>query len=179
MKQYKNTPYFVTEQGQVFRKGKLKPLLPDVAKKGYCRVTLSVEGITTRLLVHQMVAEIYLPNPNLCEFVNHKDNTPTNNSKDNLEWVTHSGNMLHCHVQGRCSNLVASAKASEQKFDRSEKFFKQLLGVNFAELVNENPRNYVKYLCSCCQILCKSRTDSSVFKNDKIECRSCLRRMKI
>lgn len=179
MKQYKNTPYYVTECGRVFRKGKIKPLIPDISKTGYCRVTLCIAGITTRLLVHRMVAEVYLPNPNLCDFVNHIDNTPYNNSKDNLEWVTHSENMLHCHVQRRGSNLVASAKASEQHFDRSEKFYKKLLGVNFVELINEYPRNYVKYLCSCCQVLCKSRTDSSVFKNDKIECRSCTRRMKI
>ena len=179
MKQYKDTPYFITEDGSVFRIGKQFPLKPDVSPKGYCRVTLCIDDKTQRFLVHRLVAEVFIPNPNGCGYVNHIDNNPMNNSKDNLEWVTHSQNMIHSHVQGRCSNLLASNKASESKFQESEKVFKALLGSNFVELINENPRNFVVFKCECCGSVQKSRTDSTVFSRSSFTCRSCSKKMKI
>ena len=62
MKQFRNTPYFVTNNGLVYRQGSDKPLKPD--KTGhYYRVTLSIDGIVQRHSVHRMVAECYIPNP--------------------------------------------------------------------------------------------------------------------
>lgn len=179
MKQYKQTPYLVSEDGLVYRKGKPNPLKPDVSSSGYYRVSLSIDGKVQRLLVHRMVAEVFIENLTNLPDVNHKDNNPSNNSMSNLEWVTHSQNMLHCHKQGRCSNLVASAKASAAKLKQSSDFFSKLLGEQFIAVVNENPRNKVVYSCPFCSKQVTSRTDSSVFKKEVIGCNSCMRKMKI
>lgn len=175
MKQFRNLPYYVSEEGSVYRVGKNTPLKFDSNSKGYRRVTLCAEGKTERFLIHRMVAELYVnnPSPTVLTQVNHLDHDPTNNHKDNLEWTDQSQNMLHCHRANRCSNVLASAAASDQKFEESTKKFKKLLGDNFVKLVNENPRNFVIYKCSECGRELKSRTDSSVFKQSVIACRYC------
>ena len=67
----------------------------------YRRVTLSKDYKTKRILVHRLVAQAFLPNPESKEFVNHIDNNGLNNSLQNLEWVTHAENMIHAQKQGR------------------------------------------------------------------------------
>ena len=46
-------------------------------------------------LVHRLVAEYFIPNPNNLLEVNHKDNNRHNNNVDNLEWITHKNNAIH------------------------------------------------------------------------------------
>lgn len=179
MKQYKDTPYYVSTDGNIYREGKTTPLKPDVGKYGYRRVTLSINGKTLRDLVHRIVAEIYLPNPDNKPQVNHIDNDRGNNAVSNLEWCTISENALHGVKQGNWANLIASRKVSESKFKESEQKFKNLLGNNFIRLENRNPRNYVIYTCSGCDREMHSRTDSSAFNAPPYVCRYCSIKMKI
>lgn len=71
----------------------------DVHKKGrmlkatkrcrsYMCVGLTKDGKTTTHSVHRIVAQAFIPNPNNLPFVNHKDENPSNNSIENLEWCT-------------------------------------------------------------------------------------------
>lgn len=56
---------------------------------GYLMVILHLEGKRTKgYLVHRLVAETFIPNPNNYRCVNHKDENKTNNNVDNLEWCT-------------------------------------------------------------------------------------------
>jgi HNH endonuclease/NUMOD4 motif len=73
----------------------MKPML---TKKGYHKVHLSSnekEGYRTSKLVHRLVAEMFIPNPNNKGQVNHKDGNKLNNHADNLEWVTNQENHEH------------------------------------------------------------------------------------
>lgn len=56
--------------------------------EGYRSVSLWSDGKQTPLLVHRLVAQAFLPNPDNLPDVNHKDEDKTNNRADNLEWCT-------------------------------------------------------------------------------------------
>lgn len=79
---------------RVNRKGKreYKPIAPWRNNKGYEMVYLCREGVRQRLLVHRIVAEAFLPNPDRLPEVNHKDWITYNNCVDNLEWCTRKYN---------------------------------------------------------------------------------------
>jgi hypothetical protein len=93
MKEFRETGYFVTEDGQIFGKKKIlkKTELPD----GYQSVCLYFNGKSKNFLVHRIVAETYLDNPSNKPQVNHKDLNKKNNCVSNLEWVTSKENIHH------------------------------------------------------------------------------------
>lgn len=73
---------------------------------GYYYVTLGyvVENYRWKhIAVHRIVAKSFLPNPDNKPEVNHKDRNRGNNNVSNLEWVTHSENIIHSYANGRKS----------------------------------------------------------------------------
>ncbi len=65
---------------------------------GYLQVNLCKPkggGKAVSGLIHRLVAEAFIPNPDNLPVVNHKDGNKTNNRADNLEWVTASENSFH------------------------------------------------------------------------------------
>lgn len=60
--------------------------------KGYIQVDLIINNVKTRKFVHRLVAEYFVPNPNNYPIINHKDENPSNNKADNLEWCTYKYN---------------------------------------------------------------------------------------
>jgi hypothetical protein len=85
---------FVTGTGT---KGPVHYLTQDTSdKRGYRRVTLSMNRKTKKFLVHRLVATLFLgPPPSDKHAVNHIDFNPSNNRSDNLEWVTTQKNHDH------------------------------------------------------------------------------------
>lgn len=65
---------------------------------GYLRVSLSSNNKKKIAVVHRMVAEYFIPNPDNKPMVNHKDLNRYNNHYLNLEWCTNSENMLHYYA---------------------------------------------------------------------------------
>lgn len=70
-------------------------LRQSLSKTGYCRVALSKNSRMKSYGVHRLVAKAFIPNPEDKSEVNHIDGDPSNNSADNLEWVTRSENHIH------------------------------------------------------------------------------------
>jgi len=53
-----------------------------------------------RKYVHRLVAEYFIDNPINLPQVNHKDFNKANNTVSNLEWISKSANIQHCHDAG-------------------------------------------------------------------------------
>lgn len=71
----------------------------------YLWVTLAKEGRSDSYLVHRLVAEAFVQNPNGYTYVNHKDENPSNNNADNLEWCTQKYN---CNYGTRTARIKAN-----------------------------------------------------------------------
>lgn len=86
--------YYVSDRGRVFGKsGKI--LSHEIMKKGYHRVGVFKGGKIHHKMVHRLVAEAFIENPNNCPQVNHIDGNKDNNTVDNLEWCTNQYNIKH------------------------------------------------------------------------------------
>lgn len=95
--------YMILDMGFVYNR-KTKMLLKNsINFDGYNHVTLYHNGNRYRKLVHRLVAEAFIPNPENKPEVNHKDGNKTNNDISNLEWVTHSENIQHAYDTGLIS----------------------------------------------------------------------------
>ena len=69
--------------------------------KGYWYVDLRINKKTVRYLVNRLVALTWIPNPHDLPIINHKDNNPSNNCVDNLEWCSYKYNNEYSIKQGR------------------------------------------------------------------------------
>ena len=91
------TCFFVSRDGAVFKykKNKVKKLNIKPCKTGYVLASLYDNGLIKVKSVHRLVAQAFIPNPKNLEIINHKDENPSNNCVDNLEWCTRSYNALY------------------------------------------------------------------------------------
>ena len=71
-----------------------------ITTKGYCRCSISINGISKKYLVHRLVAEAFIPNNENKLQVNHINCVKTDNRVENLEWVTNYENYLHSVENG-------------------------------------------------------------------------------
>ena len=111
--------YQVSNLGRVkslnYRKtGKEKTLRLRNHKTGYVYIGLSKNGETKHYRVHRLVAETFISNPNNYLEVNHKDENPSNNRVDNLEWCTHTYNVYYGARNKRISNKLKNYKRTEE-----------------------------------------------------------------
>jgi len=98
-KQYANTQYLVSTQGNVWSNKTQKLLSTSDDNRGYLRV--SIDGAT--LKVHRLVALTFIENTDEAAItVNHKDGNKLNNCSENLEWLSHIDNMKHAWLSDLC-----------------------------------------------------------------------------
>tara|TARA_B110000285_G_C15129921_1_gene622866 strand:- start:331 stop:1674 length:1344 start_codon:yes stop_codon:yes gene_type:complete len=89
------TKYLVSNTGEVKNK-KTGRLMMGSKVNGYRFVNFHPGNKDTpkmNRLIHRMVAQTFLENPDNKPVVNHKDTNILNNNVDNLEWVTYKENM--------------------------------------------------------------------------------------
>lgn len=116
--------YYVTNTGDIYScqifhnpDGRIRKLKFTETKDGYLRVSLSDSEHKKHLrLVHRLVAEAFIPNPEHKSDVNHIDGNKQNNYISNLEWTTRSENILHAYRKLRkkpnCPNTGKIGKES-------------------------------------------------------------------
>jgi len=99
--------YEVSDLGRIKSLHKRNPgiiLNPRIDRAGYYSIRLSKQGSTFTYFVHRLVAMHFIPNVGNKPQVNHISCNKLDNSISNLEWVTHSENILHAYKMGACKN---------------------------------------------------------------------------
>ena len=104
--------YEITTEGEVINIHNKHKRVPQPNSKGYLRVMINGKN----LLVHRLVAQKYVPNPENKPQVNHIDGNKLNNNYTNLEWVTNQENRNHAIEKGLhlCGENCSWSKLKEK-----------------------------------------------------------------
>jgi hypothetical protein len=87
--------YSITKCGRIFNDKTGNELKFSLNKDGYYVIVLRTpEGKRTCRRRARLLGQTFIPNPNNLPVINHIDHNRTNDSLDNLEWVTHRDNNL-------------------------------------------------------------------------------------
>jgi len=70
-------------------------LLTININQGYAHVVLCKNGKCKQKLLHRLIAQSFIPNPENKPNINHIDGNGLNNNLDNLEWCTQKENIKH------------------------------------------------------------------------------------
>lgn len=93
--------YNVSKKGEIVNIVTGKTLKPFVDRRGYENYSLwGDDGHRKTMRCHQLVAQVYIPNPNNYPQVDHLDCNKRNNSVSNLEWVDNGTNARRARENG-------------------------------------------------------------------------------
>ena len=94
--------YEISSCGRVRNATTERILKPRTRRDGYLDVGLSKNGTSKRLLIHRLVAEAFIDNPEGKRCVDHIDSNRKNNNCENLRPATHAENGMNSkkHIIG-------------------------------------------------------------------------------
>ena len=103
--------YIINKNGSLYNTVS-KRFVATTVKDGYMRYNVDWK----RRLVHEVLADQWIPNPNNLETIDHVDCNKLNNSLDNLEWVDREENKRRAYENGLTAvvkSLVTFTKGDE------------------------------------------------------------------
>lgn len=95
--------YGITAEGHVINLKTKKVKKHTIDHKGYPRVSLYINDKSHYKLVHRLLAETFIPNPDNKPIVHHINGDPADCNLANLVWVTHAENVQDGFDRGRKS----------------------------------------------------------------------------
>lgn len=157
--------YKVSDSGLIMRSDGIRKehsLKTLMNNNGYLTVNLSKQNKQKRMLVHRVVAEAFIENPNNKQEVNHIDGNKENNNVKNLEWVDRSENLKHAFRQGLRTYTEAQRIASVKNLKRAtETIIKAVLMIDeknnksiaFKSIAEAERITGIKNcnICECCK----------------------------
>lgn len=133
--------YEISNSGLVMRiyknKVKSKILSTRINNCGYVEVRLSKNSKTITKFIHNLLAQTFIPNVNNRLEVNHINGIKTDNHLSNLEWVTHSENMIHAYKSCLLKKLSKPVidRCNDKEY-QSAKEASLIYGINYYTLKN-------------------------------------------
>lgn len=112
--------YEISSLGRLRRSDNKRLKSFDTFHGNYYAARLFTEGRSKKYLIHRLVAEAFIENPENKPQVNHKDGNKLNNTATNLEWVTAKENRQHAHDTGLC-NYRTGDNCSWSKISESQR----------------------------------------------------------
>ena len=93
--------FLISSEGEVKRRGGKHLSMYQMAN-GYWVVSFNIREHQhpQKRLIHRVVAQAFIPNPDGKPTVNHLDGDKSNNRCVNLEWATHAENHQHAYATG-------------------------------------------------------------------------------
>lgn len=107
-------------------------ILSPFDNNGYDRIQLVNGDKKQKKLIHRLVAEHFIPNPENKPQVNHKDLNTKNNNVDNLEWVTNQENVQHA-----IENIPERRKQLKEDMSKIGKKYGRQNGINSSKAINQ------------------------------------------
>ena len=117
---------------------------------GYLLIRGKKDNKKINILLHQIVAETFISNPENKPEVNHIDGNKQNNCVSNLEWVTYSENLKHAFRTGLKKSKYGKDHHNIRlvnQYDKDNNFIKQWYG--FHEIDRELGFDY-RNIHACC-----------------------------
>lgn len=115
----RNPNYSINRNGEIRNDatGKIKKPYENKVN-GYMTVDLYGNNKSTKVTVHRLLAEAFIPNPYGKPCIDHKDGDRQNNSLSNLRWATYSENNSRFNTNGVRSERIVVTKYKEQRKKR-------------------------------------------------------------
>lgn len=98
--------YLLRNGAEAYRTTSERIIAMQSINSRYLIVHLHLDGRRSARLVHRLVAEAFLSGP-ASATVNHKNSDRQDNNAENLEWATHSENLLHALANGRNRTAIS------------------------------------------------------------------------
>lgn len=117
----------IDKNNEIIKLRKERIIKPFLRKDGYLSVSLSIHGKVEKKLLHRLVAEAFLQNPDNLPIINHKDEIRTNDNVDNLEWCTYSYNITYGNARVKWLSKVINGTKSKPvcQFDKDGNLIKE------------------------------------------------------
>lgn len=107
--------YLITDTGRVYSLKRKKYMKQGKNNRGYLTISLCKNGKHKTMLIHRLVADAFIENPENKPQVDHIDRNQNNNSVINLRWVDNFENFENRdHSKVRKAGLKG-AQASKKK----------------------------------------------------------------
>lgn len=118
--------YQVSTKGNVrnSRTGKILKGRPD--KDGYLQVALRKDGKAKEHMIHRLVAEAFIPNPENKPTVDHINRVHVTNTADNLRWATREEQTHNSSVHDKKKPVVAYCNGNRFVYPSRNKCAKEL-----------------------------------------------------
>lgn len=154
----------------------------ETTSDGRRRVTLCKDNKTRRFLVHRLMGVAFIPNPGNKPHINHIDNNPLNNVIHNLEWCTHSENMIHAQKQNRLHTSQSKGGRTRGIAGvKADKIVESMIGTvfnNWVVLSFAYHKGYKKYFnveCACGNTVTREQSYlRNYIQNGCIKCKTRL-----